>query len=67
MGTEGHKVNGSVAIRWVPVSCRYPEDRIALLDTVQKRLGVASRSDIIRYALDRLVNEHIPGAIGGSA
>ena len=66
MGTGDSKVTERVTIRWVPVSCRYPDDRIALLDTVQKRLGLPARSDIIRYALDRLVNEHIPGAIGGA-
>lgn len=55
-------VNPDASIPAVPVSCRYPEDRIGLLDAVQKRLRLDSRSDLIRHALDRLVEEHFPGS-----
>lgn len=60
-------VNADASIPAVPVSCRYPEDRIGLLDAVQKRLRLESRSDLIRHALDKLVEEHFPGATGESS
>lgn len=49
------------------VGCRYPDDRIHLLDAVTKRRGDGDRSDTIRYALDQLIEEHFPGATGEAA
>ena len=52
------------AIPAVPIACRYPEDRLGLLDTVQRRLRLASRSDLMRHALDELIERHLPGSLG---
>ena len=46
----------------VPVGCRYPDDRVDLLDAIRKRRGDPDRAATIRYALDRLVEEYFPGA-----
>jgi hypothetical protein len=46
----------------VSVGCRYPDDRVSMLDVIRKRRGDADRAATIRYALDRLIEEHFPGA-----
>lgn len=46
----------------VSIGCRYPDDRVSMLDVIRKRRGDADRAATIRYALDRLVEEYFPGA-----
>jgi hypothetical protein len=50
----------------VPIGCRYPEDRVDLLDAIAKRRGDPDRAATIRHALDRLIEEHFPGATNGA-
>lgn len=57
------RVNKGQTPRSVPIACRYPEDCIGLLDAVQKRLGLGSRSELMRHALDQIVEAYFPGAI----
>lgn len=51
-------VNKQHRQRRVPVSTRYPEDRIHLLDSVQKRRGDEDRATTIAHALDRLLADY---------
>lgn len=44
------------------ISTKYPSDRIHLLEAVQKRRGDRFVSETVRHALDRLIEEHFPGA-----
>lgn len=45
------------------VSAKYPVDRIRLLQAVQARRGDEYQSQTVEYALDRLIEEHFPGAL----
>lgn len=49
---------GIASIRDVSIGCRYPEDRVDLLDAITKRLGMRNRSEVIRMALDEMVERH---------
>lgn len=49
------------------LSTKYPPDRVALLEAVQARRGDATLSRTICHALDRLINEHFPGAVEEAA
>lgn len=49
------------------VGCRYPADRVALLDAIRARCGDKYMSDTVRRALDELVEQHFPGATGEAA
>lgn len=49
------------------ISAKYPSDRVALLEAVQQRRGDSSISRTIAHAVDRLIEEHFPGAIGEAA
>lgn len=60
-------VNVNARTAAVPVACRYPEDRIDLLDAISKRRGDPDRATTIRFALDQLVEEHFPGALDNAA
>lgn len=46
----------------VSIGCRYPEDRVDLLDAISKRRGDDDRATTIRFALDNLVEDYFPGA-----
>lgn len=50
----------------VPIGCRYPVDRIDLLDAIGKRLRFPDRAANIRAALDFWIEKHLPGALGES-
>ncbi len=55
-------VNAGARVKSVSVGCRYPEDRVDLLDAISKRRGGEDRSETIRFALDQLIEQHFPGA-----
>lgn len=54
--------SNAARVERVPIGCRYPEDRIDLLDAVSKRRGDPDRATTIRVALDEMIERHFPGA-----
>lgn len=51
-------VNARASAKEVPIACRYPEDRVHMLDAMAKQLGLASRSDLMRRLLDDGLERH---------
>lgn len=64
---SGGKVDRPARKRLQVVSTKYPTDRIALLEAVRQRRGDDFMSRTVAHALDRLIEEHFPGAIGEAA
>lgn len=60
-------VDGTQRSRLRVVSTKYPLDRIALLEAVQRRRGDRFLSGTVAHALDRLIEEHFPGSLGEAA
>lgn len=58
----GENGNGS---KTEMVGCRYPMDRIHLLDAVKARWGSSHRSDVVKVALNRLLVDE--GLLSGEA
>lgn len=48
----------------ISIGCRYPEDRVDLLDAIGKRRGDTDRAGTIRAALDDFIERHLPGSLG---
>lgn len=44
------------------VSIKYPRFKVRLLEAVQEKRGDATRSETVRVALDRLIEDHFPGS-----
>lgn len=53
-------VHGSARLKRIPITLRYREDLVALLEAVAKRRGV-DRSDIMADALDQVLEAEYPG------
>lgn len=50
----------TATVNKVTIGCRYPEDRVDLIDAIGKRRGDPDRAATIRAALDKLIAEHFP-------
>lgn len=50
-----------------PLSLRYPLRKRKLLESIQADRGDDTLSDTIRFAVDRLIEEHFPGSTGRAA
>lgn len=49
-------------VKRVPITARYPEDRIKLLDAVSKRRGDKDRAATIAALCDAAIEAEFPGA-----
>lgn len=49
------------------IGVRYPEWKRKLLESVQLKRGDEHLSGTVTYALDRVIEEHFPGAISEAA
>lgn len=56
MDTRARK--SSRRLRRIPIGTRYPEDRVLLLQSLQKRRGDRHLSDLIAEALDEMLERH---------
>lgn len=63
---DNTEADTATAIPTKPVGCRYPKDRVSLIDSISGRLGHPDRATTIRLALDEFVERHFPGATGNA-
>lgn len=51
----------------VTIAVKYPVERIKLLESIQERRGDEYLSQTFAFALDKLIEEYLPGSLGEAA